>query len=143
MIRNISGVILAGGACKRFNGLIKPLIAIDGKTIISRMIDAISDILNEIIIVTNTPALFKEYKYCRIVNDQFLKKAEVQYMQMDKSEKTKIAFTNINSPGDLPPLKTARAGMNSLFFRYCNVQQFEYCTNTIFINFISIKNLMP
>ena len=74
MIRNISGVILAGGASKRFNGLIKPMIAIDGKTIISRMIDAISDILNEIIIVTNTPALFKEYKYCRIVNDQFLKK---------------------------------------------------------------------
>jgi len=44
-------VILAGGAGKRFNGLIKPAIAIDGETIISRMIDVISDIFSEIIIV--------------------------------------------------------------------------------------------
>jgi molybdopterin-guanine dinucleotide biosynthesis protein A len=197
MIRNISGVILAGGACKRFNGLIKPLIAIDGKTIISRMIDAISDIFSEIIIVSNTPDQFIEYKNCRIISDhflnmgplggihsalvdttkeaifvfagdmpgldreiiagqidfynankydivipsielsieplhgiykkslagllgdylkcncdlavrEFLKIAEVQYMQMDISEKTKIAFTNINSPGDLPPVKNCQ-----------------------------------
>jgi len=80
-------VILAGGAGKRFNGLIKPAIAIDGETIISRMIDVISDIFSEIIIVSKTPALFKEYKYCRIINDQFLKKADVKYMQMDISEK--------------------------------------------------------
>jgi molybdopterin-guanine dinucleotide biosynthesis protein A len=195
MIRNISGVILAGGASKRFNGLIKSMIVIDGKTIISRMIDIISDIFSEIIIVSNTPDLFKEYKNCRIISDhflnmgplggihsalidttkeaifafagdmpmldreiiasqidfynvnkcdivipviqqsieplhgiykktlaslledylkmnmahavrEFLKKADVQYMQMDNSEKSKIAFTNINSPRDLPPVKS-------------------------------------
>jgi hypothetical protein len=41
------------------------------------------------------------------------------------------------------PIKADDAGMTSLFFRNCNVQQFEYLTNTIFINFISIKNLTP
>jgi hypothetical protein len=39
MIHNISGVILAGGASKRFNGLIKAKIVIDGRTIISRIIE--------------------------------------------------------------------------------------------------------
>ena len=37
---------------------------------------------------------------------EFLKNADVQYMQMDNSEKAKIAFTNINSPRDLPPVKS-------------------------------------
>ena len=41
MVNNISGVILAGGASKRFNGINKTRILIDGKTIISRMIDTI------------------------------------------------------------------------------------------------------
>jgi molybdopterin-guanine dinucleotide biosynthesis protein A len=194
MFRNISGVILAGGESKRFNGFIKPMIVIDGKTIISRIMDAISDLFDEIIIVTNSPSHFKDFKKYRLINDQFLnvgplggihaalkvskneaifvfagdmptldrgiiadqidfynankcdivipaiienieplhgiykktlsnlleyflnekseysvreflKNANVQYLQMGMSEKTKIAFTNINSPGDLAPVK--------------------------------------
>jgi molybdenum cofactor guanylyltransferase len=72
MIRNISGVILAGGAGRRFNGLTKAKFVIEGKTIISRMIDTICTIFSEIIIVTNVPDKFKEYKNCRIIPDQFL-----------------------------------------------------------------------
>jgi len=71
--KNISGVILAGGANKRFNGNIKAKIVIDGATIISRIIGAISGIFDEIIIVTNTPKEFKEYKQFRIVSDVFEK----------------------------------------------------------------------
>ena len=60
MINNISGVILAGGANKRFNGIIKAKIIIDGNTIISRIIEIFSEIFDEIIIVTNTPEEFKD-----------------------------------------------------------------------------------
>jgi molybdopterin-guanine dinucleotide biosynthesis protein A len=74
MGNNISGVILAGGNGKRFNGIIKTRILIDGKTIISRIIDTISDIFDEIIIVTNTPEEFSEFRNCKIINDQFLNK---------------------------------------------------------------------
>ena len=38
MAGKISGVILAGGAGSRFNGMMKPKIVIDGETIISRII---------------------------------------------------------------------------------------------------------
>ncbi|MDP3001830.1 MAG: molybdenum cofactor guanylyltransferase [Bacteroidales bacterium] len=73
MIHNISGVILAGGANKRFDGMTKANIVINGKTIMSRIIDTIKDIFDEIIIVTNTPEEFKEYINYQIVNDQILK----------------------------------------------------------------------
>jgi len=73
MERKISGVILSGGANKRFDGTIKSNIVIDGKTIISRIISKIKDIFDEIIIVTNSPEEFVEYKNYKIVNDKFLK----------------------------------------------------------------------
>ena len=74
MIRNISGVILAGGGSRRFNGIIKAKIEIGGKTIISRIIETLDDIFGEIIIVTNSPEEFKEYPKFRVVRDQFLNK---------------------------------------------------------------------
>jgi molybdenum cofactor guanylyltransferase len=73
MINNISGIILAGGANKRFNGTTKSNIIINGETIISRIIATIRDIFDEIIIVANTPEEFKEHNNYKIVSDQFLK----------------------------------------------------------------------
>ncbi len=74
MVNNISGVILAGGTSKRFNGIIKTNIVIDGKTIISRIIDTIGEIFDEITIVTNTPEEFSEFSNYKIISDQFLNK---------------------------------------------------------------------
>jgi molybdenum cofactor guanylyltransferase len=74
MVSNISGVILAGGASKRFNGIIKTRILIDGKTIISRIIDTIGEIFDEITIVTNAPEEFSEFSNYKIISDQFLNK---------------------------------------------------------------------
>ncbi|MGD0755568.1 MAG: molybdenum cofactor guanylyltransferase [Bacteroidales bacterium] len=74
MAHNISGVILAGGDSKRFNGLIKANIVIYGKSIISRIIETIGDIFDEIIIVTNTPHEFQEYNNYKIVGDKLLNK---------------------------------------------------------------------
>ena len=73
MQNKISGVILAGGSNKRFRGITKANVVIDGETIISRMISTISDLFVEIIIVTNKPEEFQEFIQYKIVEDQYLK----------------------------------------------------------------------
>lgn len=73
MVHNISAVILAGGVNKRFNGITKANIVINGKTIILRIIETLNDIFEEIIIVTNTPEEFKEFTNCKLVRDHFIK----------------------------------------------------------------------
>ena len=70
MAGKISGVILAGGAGSRFNGMLKPRIVIDGESIISRIISVIRDLFDEIIIVTNNPEEFEEFNFCRIIQDE-------------------------------------------------------------------------
>jgi molybdopterin-guanine dinucleotide biosynthesis protein A len=74
MFHNISAAILAGGSGKRFNDLIKAKIVVDGKTIISRIIEAIGDVFDEIIIVTNSPDEFTDYKSYKIIVDQYINK---------------------------------------------------------------------
>ena len=73
MANRISGVILAGGSNKRFGGITKANVVIDGETIISRIISTISDLFVEIIIVTNKPEEFQEFIQYKIVKDQYLK----------------------------------------------------------------------
>ena len=69
----ISGVILAGGANKRFGGITKATIIVDGEKIITRMIGTIRDLFEEIIIVTNTLKEFQEFSECKIIEDQYQK----------------------------------------------------------------------
>ena len=73
MIGKISGTILAGGTGRRLNGRTKSNIVIEGKTIISRIIETINYLFDEIIIVTNTPAEFEEQNKYKIISDQFVK----------------------------------------------------------------------
>jgi molybdopterin-guanine dinucleotide biosynthesis protein A len=73
MGNNISGVILAGGANKRFGGITKANVIINGLSIISRIISVIEDQFPKIIIVTNKPEEFREFIQCKIVVDQYLK----------------------------------------------------------------------
>jgi len=68
----ISGVILAGGTGNRFGGKTKANIVINGKTIISGIMDTITEFFSEIIIVTNTPEEFVRYSGFKIIGDQFL-----------------------------------------------------------------------
>ena len=69
MFEDIAGVILAGGKNERFDGQLKAKIIINGETIISSIIRAIRDIFGEIIIVTNTPEEFREFRRFRIISD--------------------------------------------------------------------------
>jgi molybdenum cofactor guanylyltransferase len=73
MKTRISGVILAGGENKRFGGITKSNILIDGDTIISRMLLVINDFFDEIIIVTNKSEEFRKYKGRKIIIDHFQK----------------------------------------------------------------------
>ena len=73
MANRISGVILAGGSNKRFGGITKANVVIDGESIISRIISTICDLFVEIIIVTNKPEEFQEFIQYKIVRDQYLK----------------------------------------------------------------------
>jgi molybdopterin-guanine dinucleotide biosynthesis protein A len=102
MVSNISGVILAGGASKRFNGIIKAKIIIDGKTIISRILETFTDFFDEIIIVTNTPDEFKEYNTCIITGDQFLNKGPLGGIHTALKESEKEAVFVV--AGDMPLL---------------------------------------
>ena len=67
---NVSAVILAGGASKRFHGKTKANIQISGVRIIARTIKVLHEIFNDIIIVTNTPEEFKGYQHYTIVPDE-------------------------------------------------------------------------
>ena len=67
----ISGVILAGGASRRFGGITKSNIVVDGEKIISRIITTINDLFSEIIIITNTPSEFQDLSRYRVANDHF------------------------------------------------------------------------
>lgn len=69
MDSDISGIILAGGAGRRFRGIIKANLIVDGKPIIRRILDVIGPIFDEIIIVTNTPEEYRSYTQYRITGD--------------------------------------------------------------------------
>lgn len=73
MAIRISGVILAGGAGKRYGGIIKSNLVVEGETIISRILSVINDIFEEKIIVTNNPEEFRGLDQCRIIGDQYQK----------------------------------------------------------------------
>jgi molybdopterin-guanine dinucleotide biosynthesis protein A len=70
MVKRISAAIMAGGSGSRFNGMVKPKIVINGEMIITRILSVLTDIFNEIIIVTNTPSEFEEFSSCKIVCDE-------------------------------------------------------------------------
>jgi molybdopterin-guanine dinucleotide biosynthesis protein A len=121
MTHRISGVILAGGANTRFNNLTKSNIVINGKTIISRIIHALSGIFDEIIIVTNTPEEFKEYSIYKIVGDQFLKIGPLGGIHAALKASTKEAIFVF--AGDMPLLDEKYILQQINFYKdnYCDI----------------------
>jgi molybdopterin-guanine dinucleotide biosynthesis protein A len=73
MYNNISAVILAGGANKRFGGITKATVKVGGRTIVKRMTDVLEKLFGEILIVTNTPEEFTEFRKYKIVKDIIIK----------------------------------------------------------------------
>jgi len=68
MKKNITGIILAGGKNSRM-GLNKALLEIGGKRLIDIIISVYQQIFSEIIIVTNDPVSYTEFKETEVVTD--------------------------------------------------------------------------
>jgi molybdopterin-guanine dinucleotide biosynthesis protein A len=66
-IKNISGIIISGGQSSRV-GTDKALLDINGKTIIERIYSVLSEIFDEIIVVTNNTKNYPKIK-SKIVSD--------------------------------------------------------------------------
>jgi molybdenum cofactor guanylyltransferase len=69
---SISGVILAGGAGSRFGGKNKTSTVIDGEKIIDRIINTLTKIFDEIIVVTNTSGEIEQPSGFKVTSDHFL-----------------------------------------------------------------------
>jgi molybdopterin-guanine dinucleotide biosynthesis protein A len=54
----VSGVIQAGGKSTRMGGEPKALLELGGRRIVERVLDAIAPVVDDVLIVTNTPALY-------------------------------------------------------------------------------------
>lgn len=67
----ISAAILAGGKNTRFGGLNKARVVVEGSMIIERMLSEIESLFREIIIVTNSPEEFAEYRRVIVTGDIF------------------------------------------------------------------------
>jgi len=55
----VTGIILAGGASKRLNYRNKALLKIGDKSVIERVIDALSKVTEHILLITNSPEKFE------------------------------------------------------------------------------------
>lgn len=105
MINNIAGVILAGGEGKRFRGVTKANIVVDGRTIISRIIEVFKAIFEETILVTNSPEKFMEFEeICIITGDVYLNKGPLGgiHSALFNTKKDSIFVVG----GDMPFLDT-------------------------------------
>ena len=60
MINNITGIILAGGESSRM-GQDKAFILLSGKPMIEVLIDKMSEVFSDLMIVTNKPHLYEKY----------------------------------------------------------------------------------
>jgi molybdopterin-guanine dinucleotide biosynthesis protein A len=54
----VTGVIQAGGRSTRMGGRPKALLELGGRRIIERVLDAVAPVVDDVLVVTNTPALY-------------------------------------------------------------------------------------
>src|SRR5437762_6813312 len=54
----VTGVVQAGGRSTRMGGRPKALLELSGRRIIERVVDAITPVVDDLLIVTNTPELY-------------------------------------------------------------------------------------
>lgn len=72
----ITGIILSGGLSTRLSGKNKAFIEINGRKIIEYTHALFSEIFQEIILVTNTPALYQDWDF-KIVTDIFQERSSM------------------------------------------------------------------
>jgi len=103
MFRDISGVILAGGKSSRFGGQPKTKIIIGGNTILSKILRIFGGLFGEVIIVTNTPDEYSEFKHYRIIRDLLRDMGPLGGLHAAMKATTKSALFVV--AGDMPFLE--------------------------------------
>lgn len=73
VLMKISAIILSGGQNKRFDGNIKSLQTINGMPIIERILKAIDNNFDEVIIVTNIMEAFDKYRQQAMIIEDIYK----------------------------------------------------------------------
>jgi molybdopterin-guanine dinucleotide biosynthesis protein A len=68
---NISAAILAGGRNRRFGGRIKSLEKLKDKFILSHQLDVLKEKFDEILLITNQPESFKDFREIKKYPDVF------------------------------------------------------------------------
>ena len=100
-ITNIAGVVLAGGKCRRMGGVDKAFISIDGQPIIHRTLEILSEIFDEVILVSNSPEKYYAYKNdIVIVSDLIPDVGPLAgiYTAMSSTEKDAVFVTACDMP---------------------------------------------
>lgn len=64
-----TAVVLAGGKNSRFGGEDKAFVTVDGVPMIERILNRLNKIFNDILVITNLPAKYKEYGDLRFATD--------------------------------------------------------------------------
>lgn len=68
-VNNVNAVILAGGKNTRMRGVDKAFLEIEGKPFVEIIIDRLKGLVNQIIVVTNSPGKYRNLKVI-LVKDQ-------------------------------------------------------------------------
>jgi len=98
--QNISAAILAGGTNSRFNGRIKSLVPFHNKPIMEHQTEVLESLFPEILLITNSPDRFANYKDLIIYTDIIPHKGPLSgiHTAMKKSSHDQVFIV----AGDMP-----------------------------------------
>lgn len=137
-ISNIAGAVLAGGKNTRMQGKDKAFVEIKGVPFISRILEVYKSLFSEIIIVTNCPKQYQEYRRnYTIVSDSFpnrgplggihagvsvaLKKnvffvaCDMPYLHIELIEKQILEFKKVNCQAFVPRVKAKLEPLHAIY----------------------------
>lgn len=103
-MKEIGAIILAGGKNIRMRGIDKAFLEIDGQPFIARIIETLKDLVSEIVVVTNNPEKYTQFKV-KLVRDEALEKGPL--MGICSGLKASGAQYNFVVACDMPFINTS------------------------------------
>lgn len=97
-----SAIILAGGRNTRMRGMDKAFLEIDGRPIIAGIVDKLRPLVNEVIVVTNSPCKYRDFNV-KVVKDRMPRKGPL--MGIYSGLKNSSSKYNFVVACDMPFLK--------------------------------------
>src|SRR2546429_152569 len=104
----VTGVVQAGGKSARMGGRPKALLELGGRRIIERVVDAVKPAVDDLLIVTNTPALYAFLglplvagRLRIVVFFDDARVVESAAREVARYRDPGIVFMNVNTPAEL------------------------------------------